>query len=75
MRKEILEGLLRRAAAAHHEYEKKLGKPDANWEAWYAEHMAAEIADGLIPFALEEQRRYGLTAKREQRGHSDKHDK
>ena len=32
-----LAGALRRAAAAHGEYEKRTGKADANWPDWYAE--------------------------------------
>jgi len=36
------EALLRSAAKAHHAYEKATGKPDAEWEKWYARHMAEE---------------------------------
>src|SRR5690348_14546156 len=31
-----LSALLRRAAAAHHDYEQQTGTPDANWPDWYA---------------------------------------
>ena len=33
---------LRRAAAAHGEHEKRIGKADANWPEWYAKYMVAE---------------------------------
>jgi len=33
---------LRRAAAAHGEHEKRIGKNDANWPDWYAAYMVAE---------------------------------
>jgi catechol 2,3-dioxygenase-like lactoylglutathione lyase family enzyme len=33
---------LRRAAAAHHEHEKRIGKPDADWPSWYAEYLVRE---------------------------------
>ena len=33
---------MKRAAAAHHEYEQKTGKPDANWPEWYADYMVNE---------------------------------
>jgi predicted enzyme related to lactoylglutathione lyase len=39
---------LRRAEAAHGEYEKGLGQRDANWPEWYAAYMAAEQTGGLI---------------------------
>jgi catechol 2,3-dioxygenase-like lactoylglutathione lyase family enzyme len=32
----------RRAAVAHGEHEKRIGKHDDNWADWYAEYMAAE---------------------------------
>lgn len=35
-----LEAALRDAEAAHGEYEKELGHADAEWAAWYADHMA-----------------------------------
>ena len=31
---------VKRAAEAHHHYEKKLGKPDKDWAGWYARHMS-----------------------------------
>lgn len=33
---ETIARLLREVANAHHEYEKQIGKPDANWERWYS---------------------------------------
>lgn len=30
---------LREAAAAHHEFEKTLGHPDADWASWYADYI------------------------------------
>jgi len=44
MTAQYLEALLRAAAAAHHVYEQGLGKPDDNWQGWYAAHMAKAIA-------------------------------
>jgi hypothetical protein len=41
---EELARALERAAAAHHDYEQQTGKPDEEWAAWYAEHMARERA-------------------------------
>jgi catechol 2,3-dioxygenase-like lactoylglutathione lyase family enzyme len=35
---------LRRAAAAHGEHEKKIGKHDENWPDWYAEYIVREQA-------------------------------
>jgi catechol 2,3-dioxygenase-like lactoylglutathione lyase family enzyme len=35
---------LRRAAAAHGEHEKRIGKHDADWPDWYAEHIVREQA-------------------------------
>jgi catechol 2,3-dioxygenase-like lactoylglutathione lyase family enzyme len=37
-----LAAALKRAAAAHHEYEKRLGKPDADWPSWYAGYLVRE---------------------------------
>jgi catechol 2,3-dioxygenase-like lactoylglutathione lyase family enzyme len=37
-----LASALRRAEAAHGEYEKRLGQRDANWPDWYAAYMVAE---------------------------------
>lgn len=47
---------LTRAAAAHHEYEARLGKRDENWAEWYADHIAADAWPGsrLTPAALRE---------------------
>jgi hypothetical protein len=40
-----LEAALRRAAAAHHAYEVELGGPHADWQRWYAEHMARSLVE------------------------------
>ena len=40
-----LEAALRRAAEAHHAYEVELGGPHADWQRWYAEHMARSLAE------------------------------
>jgi catechol 2,3-dioxygenase-like lactoylglutathione lyase family enzyme len=40
---------MRRAAAAHGEYEKRNGQRDANWPGWYAAYMAAEQAGTELP--------------------------
>jgi catechol 2,3-dioxygenase-like lactoylglutathione lyase family enzyme len=37
-----LAAALRRAAAAHHEHEKRIGKPDADWPSWYANYLVRE---------------------------------
>ncbi|WP_413195193.1 VOC family protein [Pararobbsia alpina] len=39
-----LAGALRRAAAAHGEYEKQLGHHDDNWPDWYADYIVREQA-------------------------------
>ena len=39
-----LASAMRRAAAAHGEHEKRIGKADANWPDWYAAYMVAEQA-------------------------------
>jgi catechol 2,3-dioxygenase-like lactoylglutathione lyase family enzyme len=44
-----LASALRRAAAAHGEHEKRIGKADANWPDWYAAYMVAEQAGGKLP--------------------------
>jgi catechol 2,3-dioxygenase-like lactoylglutathione lyase family enzyme len=44
-----LASALRRAAAAHHEYEKRNGQRDANWADWYAVYMAAEDVGTDLP--------------------------
>ena len=40
-----LAAALRRAAAAHGEHEKEIGRPDPDWPDWYAEFMVRERAD------------------------------
>lgn len=40
---------MRRAEAAHGEYEKRLGHRDENWSDWYAEYMAAEQSGTQLP--------------------------
>ncbi|MEU7833949.1 MULTISPECIES: hypothetical protein [unclassified Nonomuraea] len=35
---------LRRAEAAHGQYEQELGHADPDWPAWYAQYMADEQA-------------------------------
>lgn len=37
-----LAAALTRAAAAHHEHEKQIGKPDAEWPTWYAGYLIRE---------------------------------
>jgi catechol 2,3-dioxygenase-like lactoylglutathione lyase family enzyme len=44
-----LASALRRAAAAHGQHEKRIGKADPNWPDWYAEYMAAEQAGTEMP--------------------------
>jgi len=44
-----LAGALRRAAAAHGEHEKRMGKADPDWPGWYATFMAAEQAGSELP--------------------------
>jgi hypothetical protein len=44
-----LASALRRAAAAHGEHEKRIGKPDANWPDWYAEYIVREQAGKELP--------------------------
>jgi catechol 2,3-dioxygenase-like lactoylglutathione lyase family enzyme len=39
-----LASALRRAAAAHGEHEKRIGKQDADWPDWYAEYIVREQA-------------------------------
>jgi hypothetical protein len=43
MTREYLTALLSAAAAAHHAYEEKLGRPDDAWQDWYAGHMLAQM--------------------------------
>ncbi|WP_242665923.1 VOC family protein [Paraburkholderia ginsengiterrae] len=42
-------GALRRAAAAHGEFEKVSGQHDENWPDWYANHIIAEQAGTQSP--------------------------
>jgi catechol 2,3-dioxygenase-like lactoylglutathione lyase family enzyme len=44
-----LASALRRAEAAHGEYEKRLGQRDANWPDWYAAYMVAEQTGAPLP--------------------------
>jgi catechol 2,3-dioxygenase-like lactoylglutathione lyase family enzyme len=44
-----LASALRRAASAHGEHEKRIGKADANWPDWYAAYMVAEQAGAELP--------------------------
>jgi catechol 2,3-dioxygenase-like lactoylglutathione lyase family enzyme len=44
-----LASTLRRAEAAHGEHEKRTGRRDDNWPAWYAEYMVAEQAGKELP--------------------------
>ncbi len=44
-----LAGALRRAATAHGEHEKRMGKHDVNWPDWYAEYIFREHAGEPLP--------------------------
>jgi catechol 2,3-dioxygenase-like lactoylglutathione lyase family enzyme len=44
-----LASALRRAAAAHGEHEKRIGKADPDWPDWYATFMVAEYAGAELP--------------------------
>jgi catechol 2,3-dioxygenase-like lactoylglutathione lyase family enzyme len=44
-----LASALRRAAAAHGEHEKRIGKPDADWPDWYAEYIVREQTGKELP--------------------------
>jgi catechol 2,3-dioxygenase-like lactoylglutathione lyase family enzyme len=44
-----LASALRRAAAAHGEHEKRIGKADPDWPDWYATFMVAEQAGAELP--------------------------
>ena len=44
-----LAGALRRAEAAHGEHEKRIGRRDADWPTWYAEHIVREQAGKPFP--------------------------
>jgi catechol 2,3-dioxygenase-like lactoylglutathione lyase family enzyme len=46
---EDLASALRRAEAAHAKHEKRTGRPDENWPAWYASYIAAEQAGADLP--------------------------
>ena len=42
MNKDELTAVLREAAAAHHDYESRVGYKDEDWAAWYAQWMTAK---------------------------------
>jgi catechol 2,3-dioxygenase-like lactoylglutathione lyase family enzyme len=44
-----LASALRRAAAAHGEHEKRIGRQDADWPDWYAEYIVREQANEPLP--------------------------
>jgi len=44
-----LAAALRRAAAAHGEHEKRIGKRDEEWPDWYAEYLVSEHAGKPLP--------------------------
>ena len=44
-----LEEALRRAAAAHGEHERRIGKHDDDWPTWYAAYMVSEQAGKPLP--------------------------
>jgi catechol 2,3-dioxygenase-like lactoylglutathione lyase family enzyme len=44
-----LASALRRAEAAHGEYERRTGKEDPNWPDWYAEYIVREQAGRELP--------------------------
>jgi len=44
-----LASALRRAAAAHGEHEKRIGKHDDNWPDWYADYIVREQAGQDLP--------------------------
>ena len=44
-----LAGALRRAASAHGEHEKRIGRADADWPDWYAEYMVREQNGQELP--------------------------
>lgn len=44
-----LQGALVRAEAAHGEHEKRIGKADPQWAAWYAAYMVAEQNGTELP--------------------------
>jgi catechol 2,3-dioxygenase-like lactoylglutathione lyase family enzyme len=44
-----LAAALGRAAAAHGEHEKRIGKQDVDWKGWYADYMVREQAGKELP--------------------------
>jgi catechol 2,3-dioxygenase-like lactoylglutathione lyase family enzyme len=44
-----LESALKRAAAAHGEHEKRIGKADEGWPRWYAEFLVREHSGQTLP--------------------------
>jgi catechol 2,3-dioxygenase-like lactoylglutathione lyase family enzyme len=44
-----LAGALRRAHAAHREYEQRVGETDESWADWYAAYLVAEQAGAELP--------------------------
>jgi catechol 2,3-dioxygenase-like lactoylglutathione lyase family enzyme len=44
-----LASALRRAATAHGEHEKRIGKRDEDWPDWYAKYLVQEQAGGPLP--------------------------
>jgi catechol 2,3-dioxygenase-like lactoylglutathione lyase family enzyme len=44
-----LASALRRAAAAHGEHEKRIGKADPNWPDWYADYIVREQSGSELP--------------------------
>jgi catechol 2,3-dioxygenase-like lactoylglutathione lyase family enzyme len=44
-----LAAALRRAAKAHGEHEKRIGRPDAEWPVWYAEYLVKEQSGAELP--------------------------
>jgi catechol 2,3-dioxygenase-like lactoylglutathione lyase family enzyme len=44
-----LAGALRRAAAAHGEHEKRIGKADPHWPDWYADYIVREQSGQELP--------------------------
>jgi catechol 2,3-dioxygenase-like lactoylglutathione lyase family enzyme len=44
-----LASAFRRAASAHGEHEKRIGRRDENWPEWYAAYMVAEQSGGTLP--------------------------
>lgn len=42
---DVILDALTRAAKAHGEHERELGRPDPDWPTWYAAHMAGTLSD------------------------------